>query len=512
MCTYKAVLAIFLCGTISLSAWELNCRVFPADSLQEIRIRATAQKERQEISSLRVGYIRDDGFFSDGTGPVRDHIWQILPSRTEKDTIVVSVMLRDEHEHTLFLHDPRRQKAAYRPEGTMLKIYSLRPDLFSLRPYKGNVHTHSNRSDGSSSVSDVLIHSRRAGLDFIALTDHWLFAPSQEMKELEKKYRTGVEVFSGEEVHSDGGMLHSISLGGNWQVSRRSELVDEAKKIIPEIAGKFPHLNKIELQYCADSVARFAKMRQAGSFIIYSHPYWKLLNRYHFTEKFNEYMLNNADYDALELFNATVPFSMMLNRWHQLALEGRNPAVVSVSDNHYAPGVELSQFYTIIFAPDCTVESFRNAVKERRSVARAPGRFSMASWRHIWARDALIGKMNRFMAKQDALLKKIESGTVVEQATVSALREELKEINEARRKVPPRPAVMDESLLIGDLRLVRFAMFLEEDYWPRHDEICLRQFKLLTKLSQGDETVRSAIADCVKELENLRKNFYAPIQ
>ena len=61
MCTYKAVLAIFLCGTISLSAWELNCRVFPADSLQEIRIRATAQKERQEISSLRVGYIRDDG-------------------------------------------------------------------------------------------------------------------------------------------------------------------------------------------------------------------------------------------------------------------------------------------------------------------------------------------------------------------------------------------------------------------------------------------------------------------
>jgi histidinol phosphatase-like PHP family hydrolase len=39
---------------------------------------------------------------------------------------------------------------------------------------KGNIHTHSNRSDGAIDPADVCRRYREAGYDFLALTDHFL--------------------------------------------------------------------------------------------------------------------------------------------------------------------------------------------------------------------------------------------------------------------------------------------------------------------------------------------------
>jgi hypothetical protein len=39
---------------------------------------------------------------------------------------------------------------------------------------KGNIHTHSNRSDGQRTPADVAETYRRGGYDFMALTDHFM--------------------------------------------------------------------------------------------------------------------------------------------------------------------------------------------------------------------------------------------------------------------------------------------------------------------------------------------------
>ena len=39
---------------------------------------------------------------------------------------------------------------------------------------KGNIHTHSNRSDGQPTPEDVAETYRRGGYDFMALTDHFM--------------------------------------------------------------------------------------------------------------------------------------------------------------------------------------------------------------------------------------------------------------------------------------------------------------------------------------------------
>src|SRR5215813_8805491 len=54
-------------------------------------------------------------------------------------------------------------------------IHHMR-SLFSARDrfYKGNLHTHSTRSDGKLSPEEVVAAYRERGYDFLALTDHFL--------------------------------------------------------------------------------------------------------------------------------------------------------------------------------------------------------------------------------------------------------------------------------------------------------------------------------------------------
>ncbi len=48
--------------------------------------------------------------------------------------------------------------------------------------YKGNLHTHTTRSDGLKAPEDTVSLYADAGYDFIALTDHWILGKSNESK------------------------------------------------------------------------------------------------------------------------------------------------------------------------------------------------------------------------------------------------------------------------------------------------------------------------------------------
>src|SRR5688572_9876599 len=53
--------------------------------------------------------------------------------------------------------------------------HRVRPPAFasSGRSFRGNLHTHSDRSDGMASPAQVLAEYRAAGYDFLVLTDHF---------------------------------------------------------------------------------------------------------------------------------------------------------------------------------------------------------------------------------------------------------------------------------------------------------------------------------------------------
>ena len=72
---------------------------------------------------------------------------------------------------------------------------------------RGALHVHSVRSDGSGTVPEIAAAARRAGLDFVVLTDHGdgMRAPAPPV------YRSGVLCLDGIEISTDGG--HYMALG-----------------------------------------------------------------------------------------------------------------------------------------------------------------------------------------------------------------------------------------------------------------------------------------------------------
>ena len=58
-------------------------------------------------------------------------------------------------------------------------VYSVFEDLYERHPYMGDLHAHSCRSDGAEEPAVVAANYRREGFDFMGLTDHSKWRPSQ---------------------------------------------------------------------------------------------------------------------------------------------------------------------------------------------------------------------------------------------------------------------------------------------------------------------------------------------
>jgi predicted metal-dependent phosphoesterase TrpH len=118
--------------------------------------------------------------------------------------------------------------------------------------YKGNIHTHSNRSDGRLPPEEVCRRYRDAGYDFLCISDHFLEKFGFPLTDTEA-FRT--ETFStilGAELHAPathlGDLWHILAVGlpGDFAATR----ADEAG---PQLA---------------------ARAAAAGAFIGIAHPQW----------------------------------------------------------------------------------------------------------------------------------------------------------------------------------------------------------------------------------------------
>ena len=124
-----------------------------------------------------------------------------------------------EQEHLIFIE---------KPDGTPIldfNVYSLKPDLYRLRPFKGDFHIHTTGSDGQECPEYVAARYREEGFDFIAITDHRQYGPSLTAIDCWKAYRTGLKLYPGEDDQPPEGPVHIVNLGGsvsNNEIFRRT--------------------------------------------------------------------------------------------------------------------------------------------------------------------------------------------------------------------------------------------------------------------------------------------------
>lgn len=256
-------------------------------------------------------------------------------------------------------------------------LYAVDADLALLRPYKGDTHLHTNRSDGTDEPFTAACNYRAAGYDFIAITDHGRFAPSDEMQAEMSILTDRFYVMHGEEVHPKGGScFHIVSLNANRHVTetfeQRPDFVKaEIERILAErnlSACVDPHAAAIRL-FVVDEIHR------AGGFAVLAHPFWETDGEYNYQTAECLYHLREGHFDALELMGGNDDTGNGNNLlelvYHDLRAEGCRIPIVGGSDAHsthiWSDYDHFAKQFTLCFATG--YDDLLTAVSEGRSVA-----------------------------------------------------------------------------------------------------------------------------------------------
>lgn len=256
-------------------------------------------------------------------------------------------------------------------------LYAVDPDLAALRPYKGDTHLHTCRSDGKGEPFEVACAYRAAGYDFIAVTDHGRYAPSDELQTEMGILTDRFYVMRGEEVHPKGGSyFHIVSLDADRHVSA----VFEQKPAYVE-AEIDRILNEWDLSPCPDPHAAAYRIfiaeeiRRAGGFAVLAHPFWETDQEYNYQPEECRYHLRNGHFDALELMGGNDDTgngnNLLELLYYDLRAEGYRIPVVGASDAHttvlWSDYDHFSKQFSLVFATG--YDDLLTGVREGRSVA-----------------------------------------------------------------------------------------------------------------------------------------------
>lgn len=128
------------------------------------------------------------------------------------------------------------------------------------RFYRGNLHTHSTRSDGVLDPAEVCRRYRDEGYDFMALTDHFIGLYNYPVTDTLGFRAPGFTTILGAELHTgcqaNGELWHILAVG-------------LPADFAPPHA---PHFSPVEGSESAADLARRA--REAGAFVAIAHPQW----------------------------------------------------------------------------------------------------------------------------------------------------------------------------------------------------------------------------------------------
>lgn len=128
------------------------------------------------------------------------------------------------------------------------------------RFWRGNLHTHSTRSDGVLEPEEVCRRYRDEGYDFIALTDHFVGRYGYPIVDTTAYRSEGFTTILGAELHSgamqNGELWHILAVG-----------------LPPEFEqANAPDFKPVPGQETGPEIA--ARARAAGAFVAIAHPQW----------------------------------------------------------------------------------------------------------------------------------------------------------------------------------------------------------------------------------------------
>ena len=258
-----------------------------------------------------------------------------------------------------------------------LRVYALSDDLFTRKPWKGDLHMHSHHSDGRESPGFVAASCRKIGLDFMAVTDHGRYEPSMEAQADFAEVPVDMLICRGEEVHPPENPVHMIHFGGsesinNWMRNRPEEYKQAVDAYEQTVDGISDPVLRRQIASCS---LVFDRIRACGGLGIFCHPFWKVREGYHIAGSLTSWMLAHQPFDAYEIIGGYFKYeadsnTLQVARYHEERAKGRALPIVGVSDAHGCANSDLfGWYYTIVWSPERTREAISDSIRQGWSVA-----------------------------------------------------------------------------------------------------------------------------------------------
>lgn len=427
--------------------FAVNARIVPADAVSTLEITPLFDHCRfRDDAAYEMVYTALDKVLAPESLKTKEP----LPVIPENGKLTLPVYFAGEQEHIFRIEEIRLDKRRVLGE---FHVYSLADDLRALRPFKGDFHMHSHHSDGVESPAYVAGACRRAGFDFMALTDHRKYAPSIEAAEFYAPLNVDLRIYPGEEVHSPDNPVHVVSFGANAGIAELYMNSAEAacRAEVAEIQKNLPALPKgVDPFHYASCVWVTKKIHERGGLAMFCHPYWLEGRAHNVAEALVEQVLGSDLFDMFELVsgNASTGIrtydenALQAARYAQMLADGKKMPVCGISDAHGCEASEtFGRYFTVCFAPDAELASLQAAIKSFRCVA------------------------------------------------VEIMRG-------------------DRPLAHGDYRLVKFTMFLLREIIPQHDELCLEEGALMLRHAAGDATAAARLDLCRGQAKRLYDQYW----
>ena len=269
----------------------------------------------------------------------------------QKGALKIKHYFAGEQEHVFEIKE--KTGSGYHKRGDFY-VYSLKDDLLKKIPVKGDLHLHSFRSDGKGSPAYITALGRKAGFDFMALTDHGKYQPSLEAKKSYQELPLEFQIIPGEEIHPPDTENHIVNFGGHFSVTElfehnREKYYKDVNKIlqselyIPDGVDEFEY---------ASFIWTCKKIKEGKGLSLFCHPYWVSENQHYISNKLTSFLLKKQPFDALEIINGSISVEsnnlQVIKYYNHLTNkeDKKEIPLVGVSDAH---NCDLGSGYTVVF-------------------------------------------------------------------------------------------------------------------------------------------------------------------
>ncbi len=330
-------------------------------------------------------------------------------------------------------------------ELVRLSIYALQPDLYGRRVYRGDLHVHSYYSDGREDPRIVAANYRKQGFDFMALTDHYRMYPSELLADFYRDVPTDLAIFTGEEVHVPYPIyIHAVNFGGSYSVNEYYE--DHREECDGEVARIEEGIQAPEGASAHDLAQRIwvAEQIRKSGGMSILVHPHWISNAYNMPDAVTDYLVAHRIYDAFELLGGI--------------------------------GIHENNVQTAFYQEQRAMGREMPIVGSSDSHGTEPERY------FTWTSTLLWAKGNSL--------------------------EELTEAVKDFRSVAVERYPGEAHRVYGRYRYVKYARYLLEYYFPRHDELCFEQGRLMKDFVCGEEGALETLKAIQGRTDRFAERFF----